>query len=76
MSYIGARMGIAQCNVNPTGQMRQAYGVTEPPAAQGFGVIARAMRSDTPGPIFARAALANEADPLTDPDSRLFVGLP
>ncbi len=76
MSYIGARLGIAQCSVNPTGQMRQAYGVPEPSAPQGFGVLARAMRSLSPGSIFARAALANETDPLTDPDSRLFIGLP
>ena len=76
MSYIGARLGIAQCSVNPTGQMRHAYGVPEPSVPQGFGVFARAMRSLSPGPVFARAALANETDPLTDPDSRLFVGLP
>ncbi len=75
MSYIGARLGIAQCSVNPTGQMRQAYGVPEPSAPQGFGVIARAMRSGNAGAVFARAALANETDPLTDPDSRLLVGL-
>lgn len=76
MSYIGARLGIAQCSVNPAGQMRQAYGIPEPSAPQGFGVIARAMRSDNAGSVFARAALANESDPLTDPDSRLFVGVP
>ena len=75
MSYIGARIGIAQCNINVTASMRQAYNVPEPASPQGFGVLARAMRSTNPGPIFARAALTNETDPLTDPDSRLFVGL-
>lgn len=75
MSYIGARLGIAQCNINVTVSMRQSYGLPEPAAPQGFGVFARAMRSPSPGPVVARAALANESDPLTDADSRLFVGL-
>ena len=42
----------------------------------GFHVLARAMRAEHPGVVFARAAAAGEVDPLTDPDSRLFVGLP
>lgn len=49
-----------------------------PPSAQstsGSHVLARARRSAHPGIVFARAAAAGEADPLTDPDSRLFAGL-
>lgn len=75
MSYIGARLGIAQCNTNVASSMRQAYGVTEPAVPQGFGAIARAMRSADPGQVFARAALMREVDPLADLDSRLLVGL-
>ncbi len=55
--------------------VRQAYGVQTPPTAKGFGVLARAMRSERPGIVFARAAANEEVDPLTDLDSRLFVGL-
>jgi hypothetical protein len=42
---------------------------------RGHSVLARAMRSSHPGIVFARAAAAGEADPLTDVDARLFVGL-
>lgn len=55
--------------------VRAAYGVQAPPGPRGFGVLARAMRSDRPGLVFARAAANEETDPLTDLDSRLFVGL-
>lgn len=41
-----------------------------------FTPLARAMRSDHPGVVFAQAAAIGEVDPLTDLDSRLFVGLP
>jgi len=34
------------------------------------------MRSPRPGIVFAHAAAIAEADPLTDLDTRLFVGLP
>lgn len=44
------------------------------PASAGF--LRRAMESETPGSVFAEAAEANETDPLTDPDVRLWVGLP
>lgn len=43
---------------------------------KGFNVLARAMRAQHPGIVFARAAATGEIDPLTDVDSRLFVGLP
>jgi hypothetical protein len=41
-----------------------------------FSVLARAMRTEQPGIVFAHAASIGEIDPLTDRDSRLFVGLP
>ncbi|MBV9712235.1 MAG: hypothetical protein JO011_15115, partial [Ktedonobacteraceae bacterium] len=41
-----------------------------------FSVLARAMRAEQPGIVFAHAASIEEIDPLTDRDSRLFVGLP
>jgi hypothetical protein len=44
-------------------------------APQGFTVLARAMRAQRPGVVFARAAAIEEVDPLVDLDSRLFVGL-
>jgi len=39
-------------------------------------VLARARRSQRPGIVFARAAANGEVDPLTDVESRLWVGLP
>jgi len=44
-------------------------------APKAFTPLARAMRSDHPGVAFAQAAAIGEVDPLTDLDSRLFVGL-
>ena len=41
----------------------------------GNGVLDRAVRSSRPGIVFAQAAAADEVDPLTDLDARLFVGL-
>jgi len=35
----------------------------------------RAVRSQSPGVVFAHAAATGEIDPLTDIDSRLFVDL-
>jgi hypothetical protein len=43
---------------------------------KGYNVLARAMRAENPGVVFGRAAAMGEVDPLTDTDSRLFVGLP
>jgi hypothetical protein len=56
--------------------MRRAYGLRETGHSRAFTVLARAMRSEQPGIVFARAAATGEVDPLTDMDSRLFVGLP
>jgi hypothetical protein len=52
------------------------YAVRESGQTRGFNVLARAMRSPQPGFVFAQAAATSEIDPLTDLDSRLFVGLP
>ena len=45
------------------------------PNVSGYHVLARAMRAQCPGAVFARAAAVGEVDPLTSTDSRLFVGL-
>ncbi|HIJ74380.1 MAG TPA: hypothetical protein HPP83_09790 [Candidatus Hydrogenedentes bacterium] len=69
----GAREGLAQTAIECT---RQYYGVREVSEPKGFNVLARAMRAERPGIVFARAAASGEVDPLTDLDSRIFVGLP
>lgn len=70
---IGARWGLA----NVLAEMMAIQSDLETQSAPGgYGVFARARRSDTPGVVFARAAQKNERDPLTDEYSRLFVGLP
>lgn len=68
----GARRGLAQVAFDVT---RRAYGVREAQRTGAFTVLARAMRSARPGMVFAHAAAIGEVDPLTDPESRLFVGL-
>jgi hypothetical protein len=61
-------------------QARQELRRGGPPAVRGaddgFHVLARAMRAKHPGIVFAHAAATGEVDPLTDLESRLFVGLP
>lgn len=56
-------------------QLHYVYGAQDFKHAQGYGVLARAMRSEKPGVVFANAALNNETDPLADIDSKLFVGI-
>ena len=41
---------------------------------KGYGILARAVRSDNPGVVIASAAASGEVDPLIDIDARLFVG--
>ena len=70
---IGARWGLA----NALAEMLAIQSDLEMQSAPGgYGVLARARRSETPGVVFARAAQKNECDPLTDEYSRLFVGHP
>ena len=69
---IGARWGLA----NALAEMLAIQSDLETQSAPGgYGVLARARRSDTPGVVFARAAQKNERDPLTDEYGRLFVGM-
>jgi len=56
--------------------VRGAYGMGEWDHPKGFNVLSRAMRSDRPGTVFARAAATGEIDPLQHTETRLFVGLP
>lgn len=42
---------------------------------QATTVLARAIRAENPGIVFASAASRNECDPLTDRDAKLFAGL-
>ncbi len=70
---IGARWGLA----NALAEMIAIQSDLETQSAPGgYGVLARARRSETPGVVFARAAQKGERDPLTDEYSRLFVGMP
>ncbi len=48
--------------------------IRERSVTKSFSVLARAMRTEHPGLVFAHAAATGEIDPLTDLDSRLFVG--
>jgi len=70
---IGARKGMGQTALECA---RMGYALREAARPKGFNVLARAMRAKRPGVVFANAAATGEVDPLTDIDSRLFVGLP
>jgi hypothetical protein len=65
----GARRGLADV-IN---RMEQSGPST--PETSCWTVLARARAARHPGVIFARAAASGEVDPLTDLESRLFVGL-
>ena len=69
---VAARWGLA----NALAEMMAIQDDLESQSAPaGYGVLARACRSETPGFVFARAAEKGERDPLTDEYSRLFAGL-
>ncbi|HLK57382.1 MAG TPA: hypothetical protein VKU00_12505 [Chthonomonadaceae bacterium] len=70
---VGARLGIAHAAEEVE---RIGKNLRERNVPTGFTVLARAMRVRHPGLVFARAAASGETDPLTEPTSRLFVGLP
>ena len=55
---------------------RIGYNRREASQPSGFSILARAMQSEHPGIVFVRAAATGEIYPLTDVDSRMFVGLP
>jgi DNA-directed RNA polymerase beta' subunit len=69
---VGARKGLGQTALNVSSSGLE---VRRQELPRGFNVLARAVRSDRPGIVFASAAAAGEVDPLTDLDARLFVGL-
>jgi hypothetical protein len=71
----GMRRGLAASAMQYSQMVREAYGVPPQAAPKSFHVLARAMRAERPGIVFAHAAAIGETDPLTDLDSRLFVGL-
>ena len=68
----GARESLARI----AARWEQLEGGTGGGEPTSFHVLGRARRAGRPGPVFARAAVTGEVDPLTDLDSRLFVGLP
>jgi DNA-directed RNA polymerase beta' subunit len=70
---VRSREGLAQVAQQWEQLGHKAHGSTDP---VNFNVLARARRAQYPGIVFARAAAIGERDPLTDVDSRLFVGLP
>lgn len=60
------------------GRIAREWGQSTPGldrAPTSLDVLARALRSEHPGIVFARAAAIGEVDPLSDPDSRRFVGI-
>lgn len=69
----GARESFAQVQRDWVEMMQEIRKRTRPLS---FGVLARAMRAEQPAIVFAHAASIGEIDPLTDSESRLFVGLP
>ena len=70
---VGAREGIVRRNLERQRIELELHNDSQP---TGFTVLVRAMRAKHPGVVFARAAVTGEVDPLSDVDSRLFVGLP
>ncbi len=70
---VGSREGLVRFNSEV---QRVAWELRDNSQSKGFTVLSRAMRAKQPGIVFARAAACGEVDPLTDIDSRLFVGLP
>ncbi len=69
---IGARARLAQVLQDMT-QLQQE--IRQRSQSKSFHVLARAMRAEQPALVFAHAASIGEVDPLSDLDSRLFVGL-
>ncbi len=68
---VGMREGLVRFTADA---IRTIEGYRESKRSRSFAVLARAMRANHPGFVFAHAAAMEEVDPLTDLDSRLFVG--
>jgi len=69
---VGSREGLARVVLQ--WEQPEKYATTGSDA-RSFNALARARRALRPGVTFARAAAIREVDPLTDLDSRLFVGI-
>ena len=69
---VGSREGLVRFNSE---LQRVAWELRDSSQSKGFTILSRAMRAKHPGIVFARAAVCGEIDPLTDTDSRIFVGL-
>ncbi len=69
---LGARIGLGQ-TADESSQFGLMFRIGSLPT--GYGLLARAFRSSNPGMVFALAAQMGEVDPLTDLETRLFVGL-
>jgi hypothetical protein len=69
---IGAREAFAQIQQT---WLQISQEIRQRNRASSFHVLARAMRAEQPAIVLAHAASIKEVDPLTDRDSRLFVGL-
>ena len=79
LKSIGARRGLRELGLRLS---QEESRISQSCQGKGFNVLARAARAhgsgDLPGRqgmVFANAATTGETDPLTDLDSRLFVGL-
>jgi hypothetical protein len=70
---VGARRGLAQVVAE---WQRLGASFRDRSVSRSFSVLARALRAEHPGLVFARAAAQAEVDPLVDVESRLLVGLP
>ncbi len=69
---VGARRGLGETALMYADWGAQSAAAKAP---KGYNVLVRAIRSSRPGAVLARAASTGAADPLTDLDARLFVGL-
>ena len=74
----GALRGLASANLRWMREPETGDGGgwgSRSPLFPDFHVLGRALRSPTPGAVFARAASSGEVDPLEDPVARIFAGL-
>ncbi len=69
----GARRGLAQV-IQQWEQLGRSF--RERNVSHSLNVLTRALRSQHPGVVFARAAAVGEIDPLADVEARMLVGLP
>ena len=70
----GALWGLASANLRWIHEQETGAGGPAP-LFDDVHVLGRALRSPTPGAVFARAAASGEIDPLDDPVARIFAGV-